>query len=219
MLRGHCSDTHIDFGAANAQSRSTILREPPFRNIEPSKDLDSGDQRLGHYPERRRDCTQQAIDAHAYSQPGAERLDMNVACTQLHGALKQVIESTHHRRAASKIAQAVNVIIAVPTLAASGLRLRGLAAVEALEHSGNIFERGNDGTYRMAEDDLDSANRRGIQGISNRKLDFFFVGGSERKHHRFAQETPREAFDLSVTCQQVWQAYALQVPKPRYIVG
>ena len=141
---------------------------------------------------------------------------MNVAGAQFDRALDQVVERAHHRRAAGKVAQAVDVVVAMGALA--GLGLGGIAAVETLENGGDVLERGDHQFYRFAEHDLGGADRRRIHGIGHRQFDGA-AGGPEREHHGFPQEAPGKALDLGLGRQQFEQAYALQLEEPGHLIG
>ena len=87
----------------------------------------------GGTPERRRHRAQQPVDAHAHDEPGAERLDVDVAGAQFDRALEQIVERAHHRRAAGEIAQALDVVVGLlgrsPSASVLGM---ALVAVEPL---------------------------------------------------------------------------------------
>ena len=113
MLRRHDGDADVDIGAAGAQPRGAVLRQSPFGDVEAGDDLDARDQRpAASTPAGGGDLPQQAVDAHAHHEPGAKRLDMDVAGAQLDGLLQQIVDRAHHRRAAGEIAQALDVVLA-----------------------------------------------------------------------------------------------------------
>ena len=59
---------------------------------------------------RRGDRSQQTVDAHANSEPIAERLDVNVARAQFDRPFDEVVDRAHDRRAAREVAQIVDVV-------------------------------------------------------------------------------------------------------------
>ena len=61
---------------------------------------------------------------------GAERLDVNVARPQFHGALEQIIDGPYHRRAARQIPQAFDIVVAGPMLRLVNLGSADAAFVE-----------------------------------------------------------------------------------------
>ena len=73
---------------------------------------------------RRRNGAQQAVDAQPHPQRAAERLDVDVGRAQLDGALEQLIDGAHHRRAARHVAQDVEVVV-----------------IAALRQLGDVFDR------------------------------------------------------------------------------
>jgi hypothetical protein len=55
---------------------------------------------------------QQTVDAQPHHKLSPKRLDMYVAGAQFEGLLEQVIDGAHNGRTASKIAKAVDVVVA-----------------------------------------------------------------------------------------------------------
>ena len=111
MLRRHGRDADVDLAASDADARRAVLRQAPLGDVEAGENLDARDQRLRRDAVRRRQRAQQAVDAHAHHEPGAERLDMDVAGAQIDRALQEIVERAHHRRAAGEIAQALDVVV------------------------------------------------------------------------------------------------------------
>ena len=111
VLRRHGGDAHVELGARDAHARGAVLRQAALRDVEAGQDLDARDQRRRQHAGRRRHRAQQAVDAHAHHEPGAERLDVDVGRAQLHRALEQIVHGAHDRRAARKIAQALDVVV------------------------------------------------------------------------------------------------------------
>ena len=123
--------------ARQPQPRRAVLRQPPFGNIEAGENLDARNQRLRQRSRRRRYLPQQPVDAQAHHEPRAKRLDMDVAGAQFDGFLEQIVDGAHHRRAAGKIAQALDVVVArrrAGALVAS--QSRGVVLAETLRQRG-----------------------------------------------------------------------------------
>ena len=66
----------------------------------------------GSTPAGAADLPQQAVDPHADDEAGEKRLDMDVARAQLDGLFQEIVDRAHHGRAAGKIAQAFDVVVA-----------------------------------------------------------------------------------------------------------
>ena len=171
VLRRHGGDAHVEFGARDAHARRAVLRQAAFGDVEAGEDLDARDQRLRQDAGRRRHGAQQAVDAHAHHEPGAERLDVDVAGAQLDRALEQIVDRAHHRRAAGEIAQAFDVVVAqlldVVRLAA---RLGVVTAEALVEHGRHILERG-DLDLDGPEHDFRRAHRRRVGRVGERQRD------------------------------------------------
>ena len=130
---------------ADADARRAVLRQAALGDVEAGENLDARDQRLRQHAGRRRHRAQQPVDAHAHHEPGAERLDMDVARAQLDRALQQIVDRAHHRRAARKIAQAFDVVVGLlarrPAHPRSAVRVIRLDAL--VEHGGDVLEGGH----------------------------------------------------------------------------
>src|SRR6202042_3010176 len=112
-------------------------------NVEIGDNLDAGNQRLRQHAGRCHDRPQQTVDAHANHKPGLERLDMNVARAQLDRLLQEIVDGANHRRAAGKVAQALDVVLARKQLAGQIRRLGNVFTKAAVEHDREVFDRGN----------------------------------------------------------------------------
>ena len=86
VLRRHGGDADVEFGARDAHARGAVLRQAALGDVEAGQNLDARDQRRRQHAGGRRHGAQQAVDAHAHDEPGAERLDVDVGRAQLHGA-------------------------------------------------------------------------------------------------------------------------------------
>ena len=159
--------------------RRAVLRQAPLGDVEAGENLDARDQRLRRNAGRRRHRAQQAVDAHAHHEPGAERLDVDVAGAQLDRALQQVVERAHHRRAAGEIAQALDVVVG---LLARRPRPRR-RAVRSMRWSSTVVMSSNEATATstgVAEHDFGGANGRGIGGIGDRECRSLRSAGTGR---------------------------------------
>jgi len=186
----HGRDADVEFGAADADPRRAVLRQPPFGDVETGEDLDPRDQRLRRNARWRRHRAQQAVDAHAHHEAGAERLDVNVAGAQLDRALEQIVERTHHRGAAGEIAQALDVVVGLLGRSPRAVLRTGVFRLGALvEQGGDVLERGNRDFDRRAEHDFGGANSRGIRGVCDREP-ITSVRRPHRKDRRLPQEPP-----------------------------
>ena len=77
------------------------------------------------------DRAQQAVDAHAHDQAGAERLDVDVARAQLHRPFEQVVDRAHDRRAAREVAQVFDIVVGMREPASAACRRRVVVAQAA----------------------------------------------------------------------------------------
>ena len=141
MLRRHGGDADVEFGTADADPRRAVLRQPPLGDVQPCENFYARDQRLRRDTRWRIHRAQQSVDAHAHHEPGTERLDVNVGGAQLNRALQQIVERAHHRRAAGKIAQALDVVVGLLRGSLGALLGAGLAGIDALvEHRRDVLE-------------------------------------------------------------------------------
>ena len=171
VLRRHGGDADVELGAADAHARRAVLRQPPLGDVEAGQNLHARDQRLRRHAGRRRHRAQQAVDAHAHHEPGAERLDVNVAGAQLDRALEQIVERAHHRRAAGEIAQAFDVVVGLLARRLARPRRRR-AIVASMRWSSTVVMSSNEATATStgcAEHDFGGANGGGIGGIGDRE--------------------------------------------------
>ena len=204
--------------AADAQPRGAVLRQPPLGDVEAGEDLDARNQRLRHHAGRRRNGAQQPVDPHAHGEPGAERLDMDVAGAQLHRALEQIVEGAHHRRAARKIAQAVDIVVAVSCLR----RPRTPSASPPSSRSSTVVMSSNEAMTSLdavAEHDFCGPDRGGIGRIGDRQLDAA-VGRPEREHHGLRAESagksPRRWASLASSSSRLIRG---KIPESGHLVG
>ena len=89
---------------------------------------------------RRRNGTQQAIDPHAHDQARFERFNMNVGRAQFDRALEQIIDRSHNRGAAGKIAQALDIIVGARQRRAVGIRGARLIVQPGSKHRGDVLK-------------------------------------------------------------------------------
>ena len=188
MLHGHDGDADIDVGAADAQPRGAVLRQPSLGNIEIGDDLDARNHRLRQYPGRRRHRPQQAVDTHANHEPRLKRLDMNIARTQLDGFFQQIVDGANHGRAARKVAQALDVVFARKQLARRIRGFRAIFAEAAVEHDLEVFDGCDLERHVSPQHNLCGALRRPVGWIGNGKSRIS-VRGLIRKHQRIAQKS------------------------------
>ena len=219
VLRRHGGDANIDFRSGDAQTGGAILRQPPLGDIQSGQNLDSRDQGLRQYAGRRRDRAQQTVDAHAHGDAVAERLDMDVAGAQFHRLLEQIVDGAHGGRAARKIAQILDVVVAVRRADFGNLGQCEFVVAEPRRQNGeNVLIRGNRNGDMTAEHDFRRLDRRRVGWIGNGKLETpvrRFIG----KHRHLAQEPAREPPDERRCRHQLRQARARQAEKPRDFVG
>ena len=112
MLGGHDGDADIDVGATDAQPGGAVLRQPPFGNVKAGDNLDARDNSLRQYAGGGRHRPQNSIDSHTDNETRGKRFDVDIACPQLNGFFQEIVDRTHHRRAAGKIAQTFDVVFA-----------------------------------------------------------------------------------------------------------
>ena len=201
-LRRHGGDADIEFGAADADPRRAVLRQPPFRDVEAGENFHARDQRLRRNARRRRHRAQQAVDAHAHDEAGAKRLDVNVAGAQLDRALQQVVERAHHRRAAGEIAQALDIVVGLLARSRRSLIGNGVVRLEPLvEQRRDVLERRHRDLDRRAEHDFRGANAGGIRGVGDRQP-VMAVGRAHREDRGLAQEAAGESVEAGRSGQQ-----------------
>ena len=156
-------------------------------------------------PRRRGDRAQQAVDAQANHEPGAERLDVDVAGAQLDGALQHVVERAHDRRAAGEIAQAFDVVVGLLARCLQTLVRRRAIVLDALvQYGGDVLEGGDRNLDRFAEHDLGGANGCGIGGIGDREA-IAAVRRAEWKDRGLAEETTGESVETWCRSEQLGQ--------------
>jgi hypothetical protein len=176
---------------AYPQSRRAILRQPSFGDVEIGDDLDARNQGLRQHAGRRRNRPQQAVDAHADHKSGLERLDMNVAGAQLDGFFQEIVDGTNHRRAAGKVAQALDVVFAQNKFAGRIGRLSTVFAKTTIQHDREIFDGSNRDRDIAAQHDFGSALRGPVGRIGHRQGGAA-IGGLIGKHQRIAQKPRRK---------------------------
>ena len=218
MLHRHDGDADIDVGAADAQPRGAVLRQPAFGNIEIGDDLDARNHGLRQHAGRRRHRPQQAVDTHANHEPGLKRLDMNVAGAQLDGFFQQIVDGANHRRAARKVAQALDVVFARNETGPPHPRLGIVFAKAAIEHDLEIFDRSNRDRDVPAEHDFGGALRRPVGRIGNRQSRIS-VGGLIGEDRHLPQKPLRERLVERRRRQQLLKRHALEAGKAGRFVG
>ena len=219
MLRRHGGDADVEFGTADAHPRRAILRQPPLGDVEPCENFYARDQRLRRNARRRIHRAQQAIDAHAHHEAGAERFDVDVGGAQLDRALQQIVERAHHRRAAGEIAQALDVVVGLLRRSLGAVLGAGLAGIDALvEHRRDVLERGDRDLDGCAEHDFRGANGRGVGRVGHRQP-VAAIGGADREDRGFTQKAPRKSVEARRAVQQLRKAEPHHAPIVRDLVG
>ena len=114
---------------------------------------------------------------------------MDIAGAQFDGFLEQVVDGAHNRRAAGKIAKAVDVVVADGRLCAFVAGKRGgVALAEAFRQRGfDVIKRTNLEHDIVAEHDLGRSNRCRVARIGNGD-DVSAIGRAIRKDNHLAQE-------------------------------
>src|SRR5215468_9420776 len=155
VLGRHGSDTNIDISPAGPRSRGSVLRQTAFRNVETSEDLDTRYDSLRRRVRRKRDGAENSVNSHTHNQSGPEWFDVDVAGSQFHRTLQQIVDGPHHGRPARQIAQAVDVVIAGPAL---GLRnIHGICDSlfePPLEDRNDVVKGSDDDPDSTAADDF-----------------------------------------------------------------
>jgi hypothetical protein len=156
---------------------------------------------------------------HADHEAGGERLDMDVACAQLDRLLQEVVDRAHDRRAAGKVAQAFNVVLAQlrqPVRIAASL---GLVGDEALvQDNPKLVESGDPDLDVRPKHDLGGALRGDICGVRDGK-DSAAILGLEGKDQGLAQKALREGRDQRGGRQHVLQCNTLAAEKASRLIG
>ena len=111
MLGRHDGDADVQIEPGGLEPRCAVLGQPPLRNVETRQDLDAGNQRLGQGVRRRGHSPQQSVHAHTHSQSIAHRFDVYVACSKLDCFFHKIVDRAYDRRAACKVAQAVDALL------------------------------------------------------------------------------------------------------------
>ena len=218
-LRRHGRDAHVEFGTADADPRRAVLRQPPLGDVETGENFHPRDQRLRRNARGRRHRAQQAVDAHPHHEAGAKRLDVNVAGAKLDRALEQIVERAHHRRAAGKIAQALDIVVGLLARSSRAFVRVGAVRLGALvEQRRDVLERRHRDFDRRAENDFGGANGRGVRGIGDREP-ITSVRRTHREDRGLAQEASRKSVEARRGSEQLRQAQPDDAPVIRNLVG
>ena len=205
--------------ACEAHPRRAVLGQPALCDVEAGENLDARDDRLRQHAGRRRDHAQQAVDAEADGQPGAERLDVDIARAQLVGFFEEIAHRAHHRRAAREVAQALDVVVGDLRRGIGGGRRRGVLFAEALvEDGGDVLERSDGDLDPVSENDSRRAHGGGVARIGDGEKGFP-VRAAVGKDRHFAQEATRELLHQRLGREQIGQRDARNVEELRDLVG
>ena len=218
MLRRHGRHADVDFRAGEFQTRCAVLRQPPLGDIQPRQDFYARDQRLRQNAGGRGHEAQQAVDAHAHGQPRAHRLDMDVGGAQFDRLFEQVADRPDDRRAARKIAQALDVVErAGGDAAALGFRRRFLAGQPLLENRGDILE-GRDVADHVPQHDLRRADGGVVARIGDGEPAFAALALIGKDRH-LAQEAGRKPLRQGRRGDQIGQRETLEIVEAGDLVG
>ena len=144
---------------------------------------------------------------------------MNVAGAQLHGFFKKIINGAHHRRAAGKIPQIVDVFFGASLrLCRLAIRRRVGRTQPAVERRGNVLERRDIHRHGAAEHQFDRLARRQIARIAERqprRAIRRLIG----KYRHFPKEPLRKQRAQRFGFDQLRQRQARQSRKSRKFIG
>ena len=205
--------------AREAHPRRAVLGQPAFGDVEAGENLDARDDRLRQHAGRRRNHAEQAVDAEADGQSGAERLDVNVARAQLVGFFEQIAHRADDRRAAREVAQALDIVVGDLRRGIGRGRRRGILLAEALvEDGGDVLERGDGDVDTVAQNNSSRAHGGGVARIGDGEHGLP-VRAAVGKDRHLAQEAPRELLHQRLGREQIGQRNARDLEELRDLVG
>src|SRR6266700_8438301 len=95
-LRRHGGDADIDLNSSDPRPRGAVLRQPAFRDVKSGQDLDTRDDGLRRRIAWKRHGAEDPVNPHSHDKRGPEWLNVDVARSQFHGALKQIVDGPDH---------------------------------------------------------------------------------------------------------------------------
>ena len=219
MLRRHGRDTDIDLGSSDPRPRRAILRQPAFGDVQAGENLDTRDDGLRRRIGWRGHRAEHPVDPHPHHEPGPERLNVDIARPQFHGALEQIVDGPHDRRTARQIAQTIDIIIARPMLRFIDVHGAGAAFIELpLQNGRDVIERRYGDFDGAAAYDLDRTDRGGIRRIRYRQAKTTLLR-AERKHGRLAQKSRGKLLDGTGRIHQILKIQAPQTPEASHFIS
>src|SRR5882724_4716973 len=219
VLRWHGGDADIDLNPSDPRPCGAVLRQPAFRDVKSGQDLDTGDDGLRRRIAWKRHGAEDPVNPHSHDKRGPEWLDVDVARSQFHGALKQIVDGPDHWSPARQIAQAVDVVVAGAMFRLINVHHSYRAFIESqFQNRGDVVEGCNgdcDGTYT---DDLRCSDRGAVGRVRHRQAEAF-APQAKREHRRFSQKSRREMLNRSDNIHQFLKAEARQPPEARRLIS
>src|SRR3954447_27048627 len=218
VLRRHGGDADIDLGSSDPRPRRAVLRQPAFRDIKSGQDLDTRDHSLRRRIAWKRYGAQDPVNPHSHDKPGPERLDVDVARSQLHGTLEHVVDGPDYGCAARQIAQAVDVVVASTLFRLIDVhRFRRPFVQPQFQNRRDVVEGCNGDRNGTTADDLRCPDRGAVSRVRHRQAKAV-VPQPKRENRRFAQKSRREMLNRTLNIRQLLQTRARQLPEARYLI-
>ena len=107
----HGGDADVSVKISDSNSASTILRQAPLGDVERGQNFDARDNGARQLGGKRAHRRQNAVNPNAHPDAVADRLQMDVRRAAFERELDDLVDCTHDRRAAGKIAQRFDRIL------------------------------------------------------------------------------------------------------------